>query len=74
MCAPVTAVKEIYAVGCRRRRATIRLAVDVHAAESIPKIDPCRGKPLRTLLSSRCCACIALLDDPSAIGLTGPFC
>ena len=40
MCAPVTAVKQIYAVGCRRRRATIERDVDVHAAESIPKIDP----------------------------------
>ena len=33
----------------------------------------CRRRPLPTLPSSRCCACIVLLDDPSAIELTGPL-
>ena len=33
----------------------------------------CRRRPLPTLPSSRCCACIVLLDDPSAIKLTGPL-
>ena len=33
----------------------------------------CPRRSLRTLRSCRCCPWIALLDDPSAIGLTGPL-
>ena len=73
MCAPVTAVKQIYAVGCRRRRATIEAVdVDVRLLSRFDEsVFPAAGPSPR--LSSRCCACIVLLDDPSAIGLTGPL-
>ena len=45
----------------------------VYPADNVFQFRSCVQRSLRTLRLSRSCACIALLDDPSAIGLTGPL-
>ena len=74
MCAPLTAVKEIYAVGCRRRQLQYESTYGprCHAvqlwklqAHWLPE------RSLRTLLSCFYDACIALEEDRAVNGPQG---